>query len=307
MSAASIIVPAYQRIQQTLQTIQFLLASSAVKHIGLEVIVADSTPGEDLRTAIENAFGTRVRYTRPDNPGIASNKNQGARIASHPLIIFCDSDIEVEPDTLIRTVEFLRTHPTAGAMGGTVLWRGGTKDAKPDRPRSEDRIYRHDDTVYVEAIYSRYIATYKDIFWNVGGYDESVFNMRGEGSDLSARFWRAGYPLTYNKDVVVHHVYDAPDSAAIRVSHPEWGVARDLLLLAYKYGMLDKTYSNFIQTVAANFQESVAVLDAFRHRDQPSYPFPFLEVFSDTHLLHACLASAQKRTKAAWAGVFGTE
>lgn len=307
MSAASIIVPAYQRIQQTLQTIQFLLASSAVKHIGLEVIVADSTPGEELRIAIEKTFGDRVRYTRPEKPGIASNKNQGARIASHPFIIFCDSDMEVEPETVNHTVEFFRTHPTAAAMGGMVIWRGGPHDGKPDRPRPEDRMYRIGDTVYGEAIYSRYIATYKDIFWKVGGYDETVFNMRGEGSDLSARFWRAGYPLAYNKDVVVHHVYDAPDSAAIRVNNPEWGVARDLLLLAYKYEMLDSTHANFKTTVAANFQESIAALDAFRKRDQPQYPFPFLEVFSDKQLLDACISGAEELIKTSQTGVFGKE
>lgn len=294
MTAASVIVPAYQRVSQTIKTIELLFASSGLgKNFEIEIIVADSSPDQSLQTALEKSFGQRARHTRPAKPGIAANKNQGARLAAHPILIFCDSDMEVEVETLWRTIDFLGNHATAAAVGGTVLWQGGPMDGKPDRPRPEDRMHIAGDTVYVEALYSRYIATYKDIFWKVGGYDETVFNMRGEGSDLSCRYWRAGYPLTYEKNIVVHHVYDAPDSAAIRIPHPEWGIGRDLLFLAYKYGMLGKEFSNFVATVGANFPEDVQAMNAFIKADRPHYPFGFLEVFTDETLLGRCLAGAE--------------
>lgn len=293
MAPASIVVPTYKRIAQTMRTIELLLASQDGETVmDLELIVADSTPDDALHDAVRAAFGQRVVYTRPPRPGIAANKNQGARIARHPILIFCDSDMEVSPDSVKRTLASLWQHPTAAAVGGTVLWRGGPMDGTPDRPRPEDRQYRRDDTVYVEAIYSRYIAIYKDVFWYVDGYDEQVFNMRGEGSDLSCRLWRQGYPLTYDTGIVVHHVYDTQESAAIRVPHPEWGVARDLLLLAYKYRMLGGEHPNFVATLRANFPEETRALDAFIKADRPRYPFPFLEVFTDQALLDRCLKHA---------------
>ena len=315
MTPVSIIVPAYRRISQTIQTIQLLLESDGVGDgIDAEVIVADSTPGDDLRLALVRAFKKRVLYTRPSHSGIATNKNQGARMASNRLLIFCDSDMEVEKDTLSRTITSFRDQPTAGALGGTVLWRGGNHDGKPDRPRPEDRMYTVGKTTYVEALYSRYICTYKDIFTSVGGYDENVFNMRGEGSDLSIRYWRAGYPLVYENSIIVHHVYDAPDAAAVRISHPERGIAKDLLLLAYKYKMMEGDYPNFSHTVAANFlplgdagyfeflqginehlsdiNDSMIALDTFRQNDRPVYPFTFLDVFTDRMLLKSCLDDA---------------
>lgn len=315
MTPVSIIVPAYRRISQTIQTIQLLLESDGVgDETEVEIIVADSTPVDDLRLAIDHAFKKRVLYTRPTRPGIATNKNQGARMASNQLLIFCDSDMEVEKNTLSHTVTSLKDQPTAAAVGGTVLWRGGNRDGKPDRPRPEDRMHTVGKTTYVEAVYSRYICTYKDIFTSLGGYDENVFNMRGEGSDLSIRYWRAGYPLMYENSIVVHHVYDAPDAAAIRVPHPERGIAKDLLLLAYKYKMIEGNYPNFSHTVAVNFSplgeagyfellqgineylqtigESKMALDMFRQNDQPAYPFTFLDVFTDKMLLTSCLDHA---------------
>jgi GT2 family glycosyltransferase len=288
MTPVSIIVPSFERIDQTIRTIGLLVPSYA----HFELIVSDSTPDASLKLAVAKAFGDRVIYTRPEKPGIAANKNQGARIARHPILIFCDSDMEVEPEAIGRTVKFLMDHDNVAAVGGTVLWRGGPNDGKPDRPRPEDRRYEHCGTVYVEAIYSRYIAIYKEVFLSVGGYDERVFRMRGEGSDLSARLWRAGWPLAYDDSIVVHHVWDAPDSAAIRVPHPEWGVGRDLLLLAYKYGMLDSSRNNFLRTVAANFPEESAAIEAFRAEDKPRYPFGFLEVFSDEVLFKQCVSVA---------------
>lgn len=302
MRGVSVIVPAFKRIKQTVQTIELLPATE------VEVIVVDSTPDDSLQHALDS----RVTYIRPDKPGIAANKNAGAKAATHPILIFCDSDMEVEGDTIVKTVEALKRHPTAAMVGGTVRWRGGQLDGQKDRPRSEDRMKLVEGTTYVEALYSRYVATYKSVFKMVGGYDEEAFNMRGEGSDLSIRYWRAGFPLVFDESIVVHHVHEAPDSAALRVNHPEWGIAKDLLLLAYKYNMVEGEYPNFAATVAKNLPDSyrflqgiekyydmlVSVkeyLDTFRKTDKPVYDFKFLEVFSEEKIFERCTANAKSK------------
>lgn len=314
----SVVVPAFKRIDQTLDTISLLFGSKGVDNeFNLEVIVSDSTPDNELELALRKELGGKVIYTRPQIAGIASNKNQGAKLATGEILVFCDSDMEVEQDTLLNAIHALKEFKTAAAVGGEVIWRTGVKDGTLDRPRPEDRIERIGDTSYVEAIYSRFFATYKKVFWEVGGYDEKVFNMRGEGSDLSTRYWRAGYPLVFDKLIRVHHVHDAPDSAALRIAHPEWGIAKDLLILAYKYDMLDEDYENFKHTVAANFQqfgeegvfrilqgignhlEFIArvkpILDEEKKGMKTAYNFKFLEIFSDKELFKACVNKAQGR------------
>jgi GT2 family glycosyltransferase len=312
----SVVIPAYKRVDQTLDTINLLFGSRDLgKEFDLEIIVSDSTPDNELEIALQKEFNKRVIYTRPQIPGVATNKNQGASLATGEIFIFCDSDMEVEENTVLNTISSLRKHKTAAAIGGQVFWRTKEKDGVLDRPRPEDRMRKIENTTYAEAIYSRYMATYKKVFWDVGGYDDKVFNMRGEGSDLSIRYWRAGYPLVFDERITVHHVHDAPDSIALRISHPEWGIAKDLLILAYKYDMLDGEYENFKKTIEANFEkfgkencfrflqgigknidfitQVKPILDQQRKEMRKLYDFKFLEIFSNKDLFEKCIKNAE--------------
>lgn len=316
MLKISIVIPSYKRVSQTLRTVELILNSNGInKEFSAQIIIADSSPDKELKLALENKFGNTIVYTQPKKPGIATNKNQGARIAQYPILIFCDSDMEVEPNTLLNTILSLKHHPTAAAVTGQVVWRGGKKNGQLDRPRAEDRMITIKKTTYTEAIYSRYLATYKKVFWEVGGYDEEVFNMRGEGSDLSIRYWRAGYPLVFDSSIIVHHVYETEGGIIRGVAHPEWGIAKDLLLLAYKYDILDDKFKNFVNTVTANFKEFdsdgyyriiqgialnldlitkvKSLLDKYRKESRPIYNFKFLEIFSDKKLFNKCINNAK--------------
>jgi GT2 family glycosyltransferase len=317
MTKVSIIIPAYKRVSQTLKTIELLFNSNGFnKDFFAELIVADSSPDSELKTVLDNKLGEKIIYTRPEKPGIATNKNQGAKIAKNPILIFCDSDMEVEPNTIVNTVNSLKKHPAAATVGGKVIWCGGEKNGQLDRPRDEDRMMTINETTYTEAIYSRYLATYKEVFWPVGGYDQEVFNMRGEGSDLSVRYWRAGYPLVYDESIIVHHVHETEGGIIRGVSHPEWGIAKDLLLLAYKYNIDDKS-KNFANTVAANFEqfgkdgyyriiegiknnyqfikEVKSIIDRQKREMKTLYNFKFLEIFSQKELLEKCINEAENK------------
>jgi glycosyltransferase involved in cell wall biosynthesis len=323
----SVIVPAFKRIDQTLKSLDLLLLSEGLgSTYDMELIVADSTPDDSLKNAVTAKFGSKVLYVKPPKAGIATNKNAGAKLASHPVLVFCDSDMEAEKNTISEAVGALQKHEKAAAIGGTVLWLGGPQDGQKDRPRLEDRMLIKDNTTFIEALYSRFLITYKDVFWSLGGYDEEVFNMRGEGSDLSIRYWRAGYPLAYEESVMVHHVHDVPDAAAVRVDHPEWGIAKDLLLLGYKYDMFNDGYKNFPATVDIDFSPLGAegyyrmlqgigrhyddlvtakpALDAYRATDKPVYDFKFLEVFSDAEMFAACIDGAATVLGGIRSGVF---
>lgn len=317
MTSVSIVVPAYKRIEQTIKTIFLLLSSNGIDNeFQIEIIISDSSPDDLLKNALEKNFSNKIIYTKPKKSGIATNKNQGARLASFPIIIFCDSDMEVEKNTLANTIKALQKHETAAGVGGQVIWRQGPKDGLPDRPRKEDRMITIDKTTYIEAIYSRYFATYKEVFWDVGGYDEEVFNMRGEGSDLSIRYWRAGYPLAYDSSIKVCHVHEVEGGIIRGVAHPEWGIAKDLLLLAYKYD-IDEKSKNFIKTVAANFEEFEQesyyriiegikqnmdfitqvkpVIDQQKTKMKAAYDFKFLEIFSQEQLFNQCINQAKDK------------
>ena len=311
ITGVSVIVPCFKRVKQTLRTIDLIFGSRGWgKEFLAEVIVADSSPDFALKTALLKKFAVdtecqqQLFYLKPKKVGIAINKNAGAKQAKYPVLIFCDSDIEIEPDTLLKTIQSLQKYPEATGITGMVIWKGGKNEGKLDRSREEDRFIKRGIHIFAEMIYSRYFATYKDIFWQVGGYDEQVFNMRGEGSDLSMRYWRAGFPLCFDPTIKVFHREDASDSIALRVKNAHFRIAKDMWLLGIKYGNFEKFSPNFLKTLEANFAkyedpvfvfceglfqhadfiklEGVSLLQAGRSEtpSKPRYPFEFLETFS---------------------------
>ncbi|MCX6809821.1 MAG: glycosyltransferase [Candidatus Berkelbacteria bacterium] len=327
MKEVSIIIPAFKRVGQTLKTLDLLFLSNGLdEEFMVEIIVSDDSLDNKLKDAIQKKFGDKIVYSQPNKKGIASSKNNGAKIARFPILIFCDSDMEVEKDTVLNTITALEKHKTAGAIGGQVIWRTGPKDGEHDRPRKEDRMITVDKTTYTEAIYSRYIATYRDVFLEVGGYDEVVFNMRGEGSDLSVRYWRAGYPLVFDESLIVHHVHEVEGGIIRGVAHPEWGIAKDLLILSYKYDISDDKYKNFVGTVIANFEkfgpegyyrivEGIGknldfickvkpIIDDNKAKMKAQYDFKFLEIFSDKNLFERCLKAADKKLQNSRKNIF---
>ncbi len=282
----------------------------------MEVIVSDCTEDDSVEKVARSFKG--VKYTRPEKPGIAANKNQGAKVAESPIIGFLDSDMEVEKDTVSLCLEKLKEDGRVAALTTEIVWRGNEKEGSLDRPREEDRLLKYEGTVFTEFIYSRFKLTYKEIFEKVGGYDEKVFNMRGEGSDLSTRYWRAGFPLAYNRKAKVHH-HEMDEGVGATAKHPEWGVAKDYLLLGYKYGNYDDNYGDYfaktiginmqaydpekshfrvLQGVAKNYElvsKSKKILDEQKKKMSPEHDFRFMEVFSDKEKLRRCIDEAEKK------------
>jgi GT2 family glycosyltransferase len=317
MIGVSLIIPCYKRIEQTLKTTKLVLDSDGIgTEFYFELIIADCTPDDSLERAVRKTFGDRVIYKRTEKRGLATNKNQGARIAKYELIIFCDSDIEVEKDTVLKTLQALQKNPTAGGVGGTTIWKGGENDGKIDRPDKDDRRQVVDGVTYSEILYGRYFGTYKSIWDAAGQYDEVVFNLLGESSDMSTRIWRAGFPLIYDKSIEMYHCHDAPESLATRADHKEYIVVRNWLLLMYKFNMFDSKQTHFTQHInrylsALGEDHAIAIFNGFgkffdeisdaiayfktQKQITPQYNFTFLEVFSDEKLFNECLAKAKDR------------
>ena len=312
----SIIVPAYKRTDQAITTIKLLLAAQLRLIDQMEIIVVDNSPNNNLKKRLALLPAHNIKYLHLLEKNIAKNKNIGAKKAKGQILIFCDSDIEIESNTILETINHFIHQKSAAAVGGKVFWKNNPYQ-KIDRPRKEDRVLKIAAVNYTEALYSRYFATYKKIFCHIGGYDEKVFYMHGEGSDLSIRYWRAGFPLTYNPKIKVHHVFDAPDSIALRIAHADWKVAKDYLLLAYKYNALALAGGNYAKTININYQKfqqlanwhiiqgigqnindicrAKKIIDQYKLHDQPKYNFKFLEVFSDKTQFLQCIKKSPQR------------
>lgn len=316
----SIIVPTFKRVDQTKKTLSLLYKSNGWNSVYIpQVVIADSTEDKSIEKMILTFSHPAPVYVRPEKPGIAANKNAGAGKAESEVLIFCDSDMEVDSDTLLNTLIYLKEHKNIAMVGGRVIWKGGDRDGMADRPREEDRIRQVEGANYIEAIYSRFMATYKSIFWRVGGYDEEVFNMRGEGSDLSIRYWRSGFPLGYSEKIIVHHENETEGAVTRGIDHPERGIIKDLIQLGYKYGLSSTDSPNFAKTLEwitkdfkdrdkyiiiesivnllPYFWEKREEIEASRLNIPSEYDFKFLDVFTKKNLFSDCIGKAKEKIR----------
>jgi glycosyltransferase involved in cell wall biosynthesis len=170
-----------------------------------EVVVADNGSTDGTRTVVEEyaARDERVRLVdASDRPGVGHCRNAGIRAARAPAIAMCDADDVVHPGWVRAMGDALREHEfVTGPLDITTLnpeWVRDTRGrALADGPGQFFGV--------LEFAHSCNVGFRKELVDRAGAFDEHL--VAGEDIELSARFLRAGVPLTYVEDAVVSYRY----------------------------------------------------------------------------------------------------
>jgi len=237
-----------------------------------------------------------------------------------------DSDIEVKNDTVLQLIKYMKDNPAVARMTGKSIFNLGTNKGKVDRPTPQDRTFKKDNTTFIEGIYGRYECYYKTPFLEVGGYD-NLFEYCGEGTDISVKFWRAGYPLGYDENILAYHNTEAPNS--LRRSNPDKmaNMYLSLFLVAYKYDVFDINNSpNFIKSsqerknaygdtlefhaivsAAKSFNwiaKNISKIKKSKEKIPNNYNFKPFDIFTDKEEIDKCLNAAKEKIKPFYKKVF---
>jgi glycosyltransferase involved in cell wall biosynthesis len=317
MKKVSVIIPAYKRVHHTDVCIDSILKSKGIGDIfDLEIVVSDASPDDSVMKMMRKFKEfNNIKYIHEKKPiFVGESRRRGVNISTGDILVFSDSDIEVCPDTLSKLVKTFEKTPTAGMVTTKVIYKKGSKVGQIDRPRKEDRRIKIGSVTYQETNYGRFLGTYRKLFKHIGGYD-SIFESRGEGVDLSCRYWRAGFPIVYNKDIIVYHHHDAPDSLT-RTGDGTSKMFASLILMTYKYDINYENSPTFsgIMNHGRDFHDkklfdpvlaSSGMLDWFVHRYKDikkskkalplNYDFKPQEVFTDEERLALCISKASDR------------
>ncbi len=224
-------------------------------------------------------------------------------------------------------IEYLKTYPMVARMTGKSIFASGNKKGEIDRPTKWDRKITEKGTVFIEGIYGRYEAFYKSAFLKIGGYD-LIFGACGEGTDISVRFWRAGFPLGIDENIIAYHNTEAPESLRRADVDRMTTMYRSLFLVAYKYNVGDIQLSpNFIKSNQERYAaygdtiefhsivSAARSIDWFKNNYQQlveqkkkiprEFDFKPFDIFSDRKLLIQCLKEAKGRITTFYNKVFG--
>ena len=197
----SAVIPAYNRANLLPETITSLLRQTVHLH---EIIVVDDGSADET-AAVVAGFGARVRYIRIENSGAPAARNVGARAATGDWLWFCDSDDLWRPTYLERCRAIAVTAARPRFIFGNFRlvvnghWRGPSKfETAPDGFWSSLEQIRvpggrivmrplYGAILSFQPVFHSTIVMSRDLFDEVGGYDEAFARVGSEDFEFTLR------------------------------------------------------------------------------------------------------------------------
>lgn len=218
-SQVTIIIVNYNTPHLTRELIESLAA--ATSEVDYETIVADNNSSPEERY-YPSADGLEKVLHLNRNLGFGRAVNLAARLSQAPYLLFANSDCRVTDNVIGAMVDYLDANHDCAACSPKVISPDGqvhsTIRRMPDHEnilasrgslwpfrRSEYTVAADNSRKQVEAMSATFMMVRRELFEQVGGFDESYF-MYVEDTDLCRRFSALGKELTYLGDLqVVHH------------------------------------------------------------------------------------------------------
>lgn len=217
---ASVIVPTLDRARLLARLLPSFAGQETAEPY--EVLVVDNGSRDGTRQVVRDAARRwpHVRLVEEPRRGAAQARNAGARAARSPLLIFIDDDMLPAPDVV---AEHLRLHGEAGEL--CVL--GNVVSASSRHPFERMMAYIYDGPRGTLAerepvagdCWSGHMSLRRELFFRLGGFDETFGAMGGEDLDFGIRMIAAGVRLRFAASAVTRHHFTARFGAALRRSY----------------------------------------------------------------------------------------
>ena len=193
----SIVIPTYNRHEMLARCIDCLkpeVQTQSSKHYDYDVIVSDDSSQLLAKMMIEKDYSW-VTWVQGPRKGPAANRNNGAKYAQGEWLIFTDDDCLPDPQWLEAYTIAIKTEPTCQAFEGRVYVDRPKKTLAEKSPCNESGGY----------LWSCNFAIQKQLFNQIGGFDERFPYAAMEDVDLRFRLTQAGYQFLFVKDASVCH------------------------------------------------------------------------------------------------------
>ena len=220
----SVIIVSYNTFDLTKEAIESVLQDEG--DLKIEIVVVDNNSPDQSGPRLEMCFPPESNNVRvislPDNKGFAGGNNLGAQYASGSALLFLNPDTLVLPGSLEKLTQACKVDGT-GAVGPRVYNPDGTdqKSVAPlpnlgslarhylpisalFRPGLQQPVHVPDDLASVDVIKGCAIAMRRDVFEQVGGWDESYF-LYSEESELCFQIKKLGYSNRFIRTAEIIH------------------------------------------------------------------------------------------------------
>lgn len=209
----SIVIPVYNQFEYTYLCIQSIIKNSGEIHY--EILIADDC-SNDLTVYIEQVIsGLRV-IRNAENLRFLRNCNNAAKYAKGKYILFLNNDTQVQENWLAPLIELIERDRTIGMVGsklvypdgrlqeaGGILWKDGS--AWNYGNRSDPDLPEYNYVKEVDYISGAAIMIRRELWEEIGGFDERFAPAYYEDTDLAFEVRKHGYKVVYQPFSVVVH------------------------------------------------------------------------------------------------------
>jgi len=223
----SVVIVSYNVGDLLRRALKTLIAAAAeTEH---EIIVVDNNSSDGSPGMVREEFPSVNLIVSESNEGFSAACNRGIKASAGNYILILNPDTETEPDAVARALDFMRTHPEAGAAGARMTDGSGRflPESKRGFPSPLASLFRftglwkvfhrsalfnsyylgnrpENESCPADILTGAFMLIRSEALDKAGIFDTDFF-MYGEDIDLSWRIRKAGYINYYLHDVRITH------------------------------------------------------------------------------------------------------
>lgn len=207
----SIIIPTYNRpdsLAKCLAGMQALLnVKGKKKRFSFEIVVVNDGSIADPAEMLTALFAKLpIQWLNQKNLGPAAARNRGARAANGRFYLFTDDDCVPEPDWVRQMVFALRQRPLTLVGGRTI--NGLPQNVFAEASQSLiDYLYSYFKCRDGRFFTSNNFGVQGTLFWQVGGFNETMKLAAGEDREFCDRWQAQGFPLYFEPAARIKHYH----------------------------------------------------------------------------------------------------
>lgn len=227
----TVIVVSYNTRELTVKALRTLLENGG--DIRMRVIVWDNASEDGSADAIAEAFPAVELIRSQENIGFARANNLAAETITSDWIVLLNPDTETHSDAIRNLVDFAKSHPQAGIVGGRTVFPDGSlniascwnrmtvwsmvssalglsavfKNSAFFNPEGLGS-WQRDSVRQVDIIVGCFLAIRTSLWQELGGFN-SRYTMYGEDCDLCLRAIRLGYAPMITPEAQIMHLVGA--------------------------------------------------------------------------------------------------
>jgi len=173
MPEVSVIIPAYNKADLTVKTVQSVLVQT---YKDLEILVVDDGSTDQTKERML-AFGDKIQYIHKPNGGACSARNLGIRRSRGTFIAFLDCDDLYDEKKIELSVGYLKKNPKFGYVHTDAYFidQDGGIIRKYSHPRARKEGWVARKLVLGNFICNSTVVVRREILEKAGLFDESIF------------------------------------------------------------------------------------------------------------------------------------